>query len=188
MNGCLASFGMNTSHSMPGGRRIRRGGVAGVPSRRQGHGVRAERPGAGDRGRQAARLERVGRIERFVLDEQPLEPERRAQTLRVHQRREALAERDRLFAGQQRHQLAIPPHVRRAARRATRASTRAPPQVVAGKHRQLARRAEEVDARADRTARRRNRSRTRDARSSYLPSSSWSFFCWRSSIVLMWRR
>ena len=38
-----------------------------------------------------------------------------AQTFRMEQRREALAERDRLFAVEQRHHLAVAPHVRRAA-------------------------------------------------------------------------
>ena len=81
-----------------GGRGVGGGGVAGVARRRQEDRGRAERLGARDRRRQAARLERVGRVERFVLDEQALEAERRAEPLRVNQRREAFAERDRLVA------------------------------------------------------------------------------------------
>ncbi len=76
---------------------IGRGGVAGVAGRRQRDRLLAEILRACDRRRLAARLERVGRVERFVLDEQPIEADRRAERLRVKQRREAFAERDRLL-------------------------------------------------------------------------------------------
>ena len=125
-NGCFASFGMNTSQARPAAARVRGGRVAGIARRRQRDRARAEVLGACDRRRLAARLERVRRVERFVLDVEAIEAERRAERLRVEERREPFAERHRRFAVEQRQHLAISPHVRLAGPSATRATTRAP--------------------------------------------------------------
>ena len=92
-----------------GGHRI--GGVAG---RRHREDLRAEMHRAGHRRGQSARLERVGRVERLVLDEDPRQSEIGADAGGVDQRRPALAQRDRRLAVEQRHQLAVAPHGRRA--------------------------------------------------------------------------
>jgi hypothetical protein len=64
----------------------------------------------------------------------------------VEERREPFAERDRLFAVEQRHQLAVAPHVRLAAvERVARPRARAS-RIVAGQQRRAAR-AQEVRSR-----------------------------------------
>src|SRR5262249_33683455 len=93
-------------------------GVARVASRRQRDRGGAEKSGAGDGRRLAARLERVRRVERLVLDVEPLEAECAAKGVRGDERRESLVERDGLFLVEERHQLAVPPHVRGTTRQA----------------------------------------------------------------------
>ena len=80
----------------PGRGGVGRRGVAGVAGGRQRDRRRAEILRARDRRRLPARLERVGRVERFVLDVEAIEAERGAERARVEQRREPFAERDRL--------------------------------------------------------------------------------------------
>ena len=73
---------------------------------------------------------------------------------RVDQRRPALAERQRLLAVEERHQLAIAPHVRRRGPRATPSSTRAPRRDRSGRAGER-RRCRDAARRADRRQRRR---------------------------------
>ena len=127
-----------------GGGGVGRGGVAGVAGRRQRDRRRAERAGAGHRGGLAARLERVGRIERLVLDEQALEAERCAEAHGVQQRREPLAEGDRRLAVEQRQQLAVAPHGRGTIGQALARPRAGALQIVAGEQRHAARRADVV--------------------------------------------
>ena len=99
---------------------------------------RAEMRGLRHRRRQAARLEGVGGIERLVLDEEPIEAERVAEPRRVDQRRPPFAERDRRLAVEQRHQLAIAPHVRLASGERLRLPCARGRRVVAGEQRHAA--------------------------------------------------
>ena len=78
-------------------------------------------------------------IERFVLDVDGATARARGRAARVDERREALAQRDGLLAVDERHQLAVPPHVRLAAASglcATRRARRV--QVVARQQRHAA--------------------------------------------------
>jgi len=115
-----------------GGGGVGRRGVAGVAGRRQRDRLRAQILGARDRGRLSPRLERVGRVERFVLDVEPIEAEGRAERARVEQRREPFAEGDRRLAVEQRQQLAVAPHVRLASRQAVARPGTRPVEIVAG--------------------------------------------------------
>ena len=99
-----------------GRRRVRGHGVGGVAGGRHREDRRAEIPRARDRGGQPARLERVRRVERLVLHEQARNAEIGAEPCRMDQGGPAFAEREGRFAVRQRHQLAIPPHVRLARR------------------------------------------------------------------------
>ena len=127
-----------------GGCGVGRRGVTGVAGRGQKHGVGPERLRARDRRGQTAGLERVGGVERFILDQQPIEADGGAQPLRVEEGSEAFAERDRLAAGEQRHQLAIAPHVRRAIGQRLFLPRPRRLEIVAGEHRQLAGGAEKM--------------------------------------------
>jgi hypothetical protein len=95
-----------------GGGRVGRGGVSGVAGSGQRNGRGAKRLGARHRRRLAARLEGVGRVECLVLDEEAIQADAFAEPTGAQERREAFAERDRGFAGEERQHLAIPPHVR----------------------------------------------------------------------------
>ena len=126
MNGTFTSFGMNTCAGMPARAAYAAIALAAFPADGTDSVLRAEMRGAGHRGGQAARLERVGRVERLVLHEQASRPSSLAEAPGVHQRRPAFAERQRLLAVEERHQLAIPPHVGLAAGQRVPWTTRAP--------------------------------------------------------------
>ena len=139
MKGTLTSFGMKTLAVSPGGGGVgghRVGGVAGGRNRQR---RRAEERRPGHRGGEAARLEGVGGIERLVLDEQARQPEVAAEPRRVDERRPAFAERQRLLAVEERHQLAIPPHVRLARGQRLLLPRARRLQIVAGEQRHPAR-------------------------------------------------
>ena len=121
------------------GRRVGGRGIAGVAGRGQRDRLGAEIPGASNRRRLPARLERVGRVERFVLDVQPIEADGGAERLGMEQRREPFTERHRRLAVEQRQHLAIAPHVRLAAGQRVARPCPRPRQVVAGEQRGAAR-------------------------------------------------
>ena len=89
---------------------------------------------ARDRGRQAARLERVGGVERFVLDEQARQTERRRRAARAWiSGVQPSPSVTGFFAVEERHQLAVAPHrsASRAGERVARPGARRV-EVVAG--------------------------------------------------------
>ena len=88
-------------------RRIRRGSPAGIAGRRQRNRGHAQTLRGRDRGRDATRLERIGGVLPFLLDEQPIEAQLGAEAARVDQRRHPLTEGDGLRTGQH---LRKPPH------------------------------------------------------------------------------
>ena len=109
--------------------------IAGIPGRGHRHRRHAERPRPRNRGRLAARLERVRRVERLVLHVEPVQAELRAESRRVNQRRESFAERDRVFTAKKRHQLAVAPHVGRAILQAVTRPASGRIEIVAGQQR-----------------------------------------------------
>src|SRR5262249_4185634 len=116
------------------------------------------------------------RVERLVLDVQALESYRTTELLRVEERGKAFAERDGRFAVEQRHELAVPPHVRLAADERI-PPPRAPRVEVVAREQGGAAGAEKLTA-----ARVEGRCSARDGafemreEGHYLPSSSVSFF------------
>ena len=138
MKGTLTSLRHEHLGLQACGRGIRGHSVRGIARRRNRQSPGAEMRRPRHRGRQPARLERVGGIERFVLDEQPRETESAPSRARVDQRRPSFAERDRVLAVEERHQLPIPPHGRRRVPSATRAPGPRRVEVVAGEERSAA--------------------------------------------------
>ena len=125
-----------------GAGRIGRHRVRGVARRRHRQRRGAERFRARHGRGLSARLERVGRVQRFVFDVEPRQPELRAETRRVQQRREAFTERDRRFAREDGHHLGVAPHRSHAiAQRLARPRARGR-EVVAREQRHRARGAE----------------------------------------------
>ena len=97
----------------PGG--VRRPGGAGVAVGRHGEPGRAQLLGAGDADGGAARLERAGREQALVLDQQAWQAERGAETRSREQRRHPLAEGDDVLGRRDGQQLVVAPEVRSAA-------------------------------------------------------------------------
>ena len=97
----------------PGG--VRRPGRAGVAVGRHGEPGRAQLPGPRDPDRGAARLEGAGGQQAVVLDQQPGEPELRAEPRDGQQRRHALAQGHDVLGRRHGQQLVVAPQVRRPA-------------------------------------------------------------------------
>ena len=125
-----------------GFRGVRGGGASGVAGGGKGDLLLAELLRFGHRGREAARLERAGRIRRLVLDPEVGESRARAQALRAQQGSSSFAERHDVLRLFDRHHLVPAPDRARTPGDGVAVETVA---VVAGEERAAARRAD-VDA------------------------------------------